>query len=73
MAMTAAGCIPQLMEPPGPPPPIPYGAATERQVEKALQRYSAMIATMQAPGKRVVRVAYGATGVALAVGATCAT
>lgn len=50
MAMTAAGCIPQLMEPPGPPPPIPYGAATERQVEKALQRYSAMIATMDAAG-----------------------
>ena len=32
-----------------------------------------MIATMQALGKRVVRVAYGATGVALAVGAACAT
>lgn len=55
-AVTMAGCIPlQDTFGPGPgpydqPPPIAIGPATERQIERALQRYAARIAMMDAPG-----------------------
>lgn len=58
-AMTMAGCVP-LNDPYGPgpynqppynqPPPAAVGPATERKVERALQRYAARIAMMDAPG-----------------------
>lgn len=47
--LAVAGCIPQLT-PNGPPPEIAYGPATERQIDKGLQRYSALIAAMDAGG-----------------------
>jgi uncharacterized protein (TIGR02246 family) len=49
-ALTAAGCIPLPQIYDQPPPPISYGPQTERQVTRALQRYSARIAAMDAPG-----------------------
>ena len=50
MALTAAGC--QLMEPynnrPPPPEQIAYGPATERQLQRALSHYSALMVQMDA-------------------------
>lgn len=48
-ALTAAGC--QMMEPynnPPPPEQIAYGPATERQLQRALSRYSALMVQMDA-------------------------
>src|SRR6185436_7096270 len=47
--IAVAGCMP-LMEKGPPPEPIAYGPATERQVEKSLQRYSNLITGMDAAG-----------------------
>jgi ketosteroid isomerase-like protein len=48
-ALTVAGCMPQFIEPiDRPAPPIPYGPVTERQIDQALQRYSALIVAMDA-------------------------
>lgn len=49
MALTAAGC--QMMEPynnPPPPEQIAYGPATERQLQRALSHYSALMVQMDA-------------------------
>jgi ketosteroid isomerase-like protein len=49
-ALAASGC--QYMDvygpPPPPPQPIAYGPTTERQIDQALQRYSALIVAMDA-------------------------
>jgi uncharacterized protein (TIGR02246 family) len=49
-AMMAAACVPlkDIYNPE--PPPIAYGPATERQVERALQRYSKLFAAMDGAG-----------------------
>jgi ketosteroid isomerase-like protein len=49
VALTAAGC--QMMEPynnPPPPEQIAYGPATERQLQRALSHYSALMVQMDA-------------------------
>lgn len=48
-AMTAAACVPLNNIYNQPPPPIAYGPATERQVDRALQRYARMFAAMDGP------------------------
>ena len=47
-SLTTAGCIPELMDRKPPPPPIAYGPATERQLQSALARYSALMVAMDA-------------------------
>jgi uncharacterized protein (TIGR02246 family) len=47
--LAVAGCVPQFMQQPPQQTPIAYGPATEHQVEQALQRYSGLIASMDAP------------------------
>jgi len=49
--LAVAGCAELLGDRRAPaPPPITYGPATERQVERALQRYSQLIVAMDADG-----------------------
>jgi len=49
--LAVAGCAELYSgRPTAEPPPIVYGPATERQVERALQRYSALIVAMDADG-----------------------
>jgi ketosteroid isomerase-like protein len=47
-ALATAGCIPELMGPKPQPQPIAYGPATERQLQSALARYSALMVAMDA-------------------------
>jgi len=44
-----AGCAPQFFQPAGPSAPIVHGPQTEVEIERALQRYSGLIAEMNAP------------------------
>ena len=49
--VSVVGCMPQFVERERydrPPPPIAYGPVTERQIDRALQRYSALIVRMDA-------------------------
>src|SRR5262245_30991611 len=47
-SIATAGCIPELMGPKPAPAPIAYGPATERQLQGALARYSALMVAMDA-------------------------
>jgi ketosteroid isomerase-like protein len=48
LSLATTGCIPELMGPKPPPQPIAYGPATERQLERALAKYSALMVAMDA-------------------------
>lgn len=45
VGLALAGCIP-MMQQERAPPPIPYSQATEKQVDRALQRYAAAVVAM---------------------------
>ena len=49
--LAVAACAPHFAHqgPPG-PPPIPYGQATETQIEHAMDRYSSLMLAMDASG-----------------------